>query len=55
MRNLCMKCNEQLAVKIFDHEALCESCAIDRLIETIETLKTAYISVDAEIRFEEVK
>jgi anaerobic ribonucleoside-triphosphate reductase len=53
--NLCNKCNEQIAVKTFDHEALCESCTIDRLVETVERLVTGYVTIDAEIRYEPAK
>jgi hypothetical protein len=41
-----------IPVKIFDHEALCESCTIDRLIEAVEELKTGYVTVTAELRYE---
>jgi hypothetical protein len=49
----CNKCRRKEATKTFDHEPLCESCAIDRLIEAQERLMTGYISINAEIRYEE--
>jgi hypothetical protein len=41
-----------LATREFDHEPVCDSCAIDRLIETVERLSTAYVSVTAEVRYD---
>jgi hypothetical protein len=48
----CNKCKRNEAVKTFDHEALCESCTIDRLVETVEGLMTGYVTVTANIRYE---
>ena len=53
--NLCNRCNEQLAVRQFDDEALCDSCTIYRLSRTVERLMTAYVSVDAEVMYEPSK
>jgi hypothetical protein len=51
--NLCNRCNEQLAVREFDHEALCDSCTIYRLSRAVERLQTAYVSVEATVRYED--
>ncbi len=53
--NLCNRCNEQLATRQFDSEALCDSCTIYRLSRTVERLMTAYVSVDAEVMYEPEK
>lgn len=53
--NLCNRCNEQLAVRQFDNEALCDSCTIYRLSRTVERLMTAYVMVDVEVRYEPEK
>jgi uncharacterized protein YlaI len=50
---LCNICQVRVAVKTFDGESLCQSCTVDRLIETVERLMTGYISVNAEIVYEE--
>jgi hypothetical protein len=50
--NLCNRCNEQLAVRQFDDEALCDSCTIYRLSRAVEGLQTAYVTVTAELRYE---
>jgi len=52
-KDLCNKCQEQIATKTFDHEKLCESCTIDRLIAVVERLSTAYVTIDAEVRYED--
>jgi len=53
--NLCNRCNEQLATREFDDESLCDSCTIYRLSRAVERLQTAYVTVDAEVRYEPSK
>jgi hypothetical protein len=52
MRERCNKCKSWIATKTFDAEPLCQSCTIDRLIETVEGLMTGYVTVTANIRYE---
>jgi hypothetical protein len=41
-----------MAKQMLDHEPLCDQCAIHRLIKEVERLKTGYVTIDAEIRYE---
>jgi hypothetical protein len=52
MLHLCNKCEERPIVKTFDGEGLCLTCTVDRLVEKVEQLSTAYISVSGEVRYE---
>jgi len=52
---MCNKCNHQPKTRVFDHEPLCNDCAIDRLIETVERLSTAWVTVTAEVRYEDAE
>jgi hypothetical protein len=53
MDKTCNKCGKNTAYREFDHEALCTPCTIGRLIEAVEKLMTGYVSVTAEIVYEE--
>jgi len=48
----CNKCTQTAATKEFDAEPLCDSCAVDRLIEEVEKLLTAWVSVTAEVLYD---
>ncbi|MHA2069435.1 MAG: hypothetical protein ACXABY_34165 [Candidatus Thorarchaeota archaeon] len=50
--NPCNKCEAVVATKEFDHEPLCLNCVVDRLIETVERLKTIYATARVEIGFD---
>jgi hypothetical protein len=50
--NLCNRCNEQLAVRQFDDEALCDSCTIYRLSRAVERLQSGYITATIDIVYE---
>lgn len=39
--------------RVFDHENLCDSHCIDRLVEEVEHLKTGYVRVSATLVYEE--
>lgn len=38
--------------RVFDDDHYCEHCLIDALIERVEKLSTAYVSVTAEVVYE---
>ena len=53
--DMCNNCHSQPKTRVFDGEPLCNDCAIDRLIEAVERLSTAWVSVNAEVRYEDAK
>jgi hypothetical protein len=54
---LCNRCEVEKgrmrdSTRVFDHEELCDSCTIDRLIDAVERLSTMYVTCTAEVRYE---
>jgi hypothetical protein len=47
----CNRC-PNAAFKEVDHELLCKDCALSELIDVVERLTTAYVTVTAEVRYD---
>jgi hypothetical protein len=47
----CNRC-PNAAFKEVDHEPLCKDCALSELIDVVERLTTAYVTVTAEVRYD---